>query len=77
MNRKGIDDSNEVDKARWNEGPDTSSRYEGRWADNSPDVADGDCAYLTIMGNEYKWKFGRCEQKMAFVCERNSCPTGN
>ncbi|XP_071129049.1 uncharacterized protein [Mytilus edulis] len=78
MNRIGISDTDE-NSVRWNSvtGPITDSKYEGRWADQSPDVTNGDCAYLTISNGQYKWQFGRCEQKLAFVCERSSCPAGN
>ena len=76
MNRIGIDDAN-IDAAKWNDMGVTNSRYEGRWADKSPYVADGDCVYLTLQGTEYKWQFGRCESKMAFVCERDACPSGS
>lgn len=77
MNRIGISDTDET-SVRWNSvtGQITGSKYEGRWADQSPDVTNGDCAYLTISNGQYKWQFGRCEQKLAFVCERSSCPAG-
>jgi hypothetical protein len=73
MNRIGVSNT-DFNAAKWND-QSGASRYEGRWANKSPDITNGDCAYLTISNTEYKWQFGQCEDKMAYVCERKSCPS--
>ncbi|CAC5402382.1 unnamed protein product [Mytilus coruscus] len=78
FNRINIPDT-DANSARWNSvtGAIFASRYEGYWADKSPNIANGDCVYLIFNNGQHKWQLGRCEQKLAFICEHNPCPSGS
>ncbi|XP_021378486.1 sushi, von Willebrand factor type A, EGF and pentraxin domain-containing protein 1-like [Mizuhopecten yessoensis] len=72
MSRIGILDTNTYG-AKWNNEP--ASLYEGRWSIRNPLVTSGDCVYTMRDGSEFSDKLGKCDEKMAYVCERMSCPT--
>ncbi|XP_033732273.1 uncharacterized protein LOC117321797 isoform X2 [Pecten maximus] len=74
LNRLGVSNSDTY-TAKWND--DTASLYEGLWNTRNPLVSSGRCSYSTKKGNEFVDNLGKCDQKMAFVCERMSCPTNN
>ena len=75
MNRIGIKDT-DLEAAKWNDKFPDASLYEGHWANNNPDVTQGDCVYLQFRNDESKWHLSDCNIRMAYVCERNSCPMG-
>ena len=77
MSKKNVANNN-PQMTTWNMDM-AASTYQGRYGNNQPDPTMGDCMYVERMASSepmYQWKFAKCKEKMAFICMRPSCPTG-
>ncbi|KAJ8313426.1 hypothetical protein KUTeg_009022 [Tegillarca granosa] len=76
MNRKGVSNS-DSEKVQWENNME-GTVYEGIWKNKSPDVQNGDCVYVKyMMEHGYVMQFEKCKSKMAYICQRPSCPSGS
>ncbi|XP_076452127.1 uncharacterized protein LOC143287751 [Babylonia areolata] len=73
LNRISIPSSNTT-YSQWSDGS-ASSVYQAFWDQLQPDLDGGDCVHVLESEGQYRWAFGTCEWKRAFVCGVAACPS--
>ncbi|XP_067671780.1 uncharacterized protein [Haliotis asinina] len=59
--------------SQWSDG-ESVAVFDGFWMNSQPKFHRGECVYSAGVNSYYKWSYGTCEWKRAFICELRACP---